>query len=256
MLSGRSKYNKMMVYWKDKYKKDYKYDIKELETHIPSLKTANYENVVSYINYMNDKKDIFYNFYNQSPIRRWSWKLKIRKYQTLDEICKNICETGERLGLSKRFELRQKNPNYNHQGKKEIKIGFGNGSFSPSSKGRPSGPKKSLFNRLQLHAKVVEYISEYNTSQYCNICEHKLQKVIKKESGHSYGGILRCPTCIKFLNRDENAAFNIARICKNNGKNKLEDKTPEKWKNYYVDGKFDEQYKSKNLCAKVMIEKS
>ena len=240
-----------MNYWKEKYKKDKEIDIKELETQIPSLKTSRYENIVSYINYIEDKKEIFYGFYTQKPIRRWSWKLQIRKYQTLDEICKGICETGQRLGKNKRSELRNKN--YIHQGKKQIKIGFGNGSFSPSSKGRPSGPKKALYNRLKLHAQVVDYVSEYNTSQYCNICENKLQKVVKKESGHHYGGILRCQTCVKFLNRDENAAYNIARICKNGGKNELKDKKPEKWKNHYVDEKFDEQYKLKNLSAGITL---
>jgi hypothetical protein len=95
-------------------------------------------------------------------------------------------------------------------------IAYGNGKFPTSYRGARSGPGISLARYLAKTHRVV-MVDEHLTSQTCTKChvrmDHPLVWTVDRESKvlqhKTVHGVLQCPHCQAFRNRDNNASRNI-----------------------------------------------
>jgi transposase len=75
---------------------------------------------------------------------------------------------------------------------------------------------KSLRELLRKYGYEVYLVNEYNTSKKCSLCHNDCEKFMERENPKPYRegkilvhGLLKCKTCQKLWNRDENSSINI-----------------------------------------------
>jgi hypothetical protein len=125
-------------------------------------------------------RDQLLGFYREMKWRRLRWKTRIKRQKAYDTLCSEISN-----------------------GDSNAVIIYGNGSFSSSSRGHASAPKKGLFIELRRRYRNTRLVSEYLTSQVCSNCEGQLDVT-------RHWGLKKCNTiCLTLWNRDVNAARNI-----------------------------------------------
>ena len=94
-------------------------------------------------------------------------------------------------------------------------IAYGDGAFSPSMRGKRSGPTKAIVKAIQKCSVAVVMTDEYLTSQVCNKCKQRnVENVTQKTSKRRVHSVLQCQesTCNVIWNRDVMAANNILDI--------------------------------------------
>ena len=101
-------------------------------------------------------------------------------------------------------------------GKQDPVIAYEAAKFAPSAKGELSVTTTSIFQRCIKHFHVV-VVDEHNTSQVCHRCDQITCPVMS--DGHKNWGRRWCRStnCRTILNRDRNAASNIARCLRGGG---------------------------------------
>ena len=96
-----------------------------------------------------------------------------------------------------------------------IVLVWGNGSFSPTSRGHQAVPNKALRHALREHFPIV-MCSEYKTSQVCGAlgCEGRLghPPCQDKDREGTICGLSQCPDCHVTWNRDVSSALAILKI--------------------------------------------
>lgn len=113
-------------------------------------------------------------------------------------------------------------------------IAYGAARFNPTSKNELSAPTTFVSKRCVKHFPLI-MVDEYNTTKVCYCCNQKLCPVMKNQQ--EVRGLRWCcsTNCRTFLNRDLNAALNIARcfrsgtcrplsLCRNSGRSSVASK--------------------------------
>ena len=95
--------------------------------------------------------------------------------------------------------------------KETVILVWGDGTFSPSTKGHASAPNKRLQRLLSKHIPIVTS-SEYKTSQMSPCCGVRLREL--QSPGRKRVVLKVCPSCQVQWNRDMAAAINIGHIFK------------------------------------------
>ena len=90
---------------------------------------------------------------------------------------------------------------------------YGAAKINPTGRGEISVPVKYVAKVCERHYHTV-YENEYLSSKVCHMCHKRLHPVAikvrnKLHGGYPVRGLLWCPTCKKFVNRDKNATVNI-----------------------------------------------
>jgi hypothetical protein len=99
--------------------------------------------------------------------------------------------------------------------KTDVIVGWGNGSFGPTSKGHAAAPNVALRRSLAPFFPIV-LINEYKTSQMTCCC-HTVGIGLRTDQykqTNKRTTVLQCPTCRSILSRDVNAASNIYQVFK------------------------------------------
>jgi hypothetical protein len=140
---------------------------------------------------------------NSRQAKHLRWRVHIHRMKTLDQVCRAIAGDNPRNTI----------------------VGYGSGSFNPSSPGHKPTPTRDRYikNRLKyVHRLTVLDVWEFNTSQICSCCfaPVKLCGVATRQdpfmtpaniiTNHHF--VRRCtnPRCRTIWQRDVNAARNIA----------------------------------------------
>ncbi len=89
-------------------------------------------------------------------------------------------------------------------------IAYEAAKFAPVGNGESSVPTTSIFPRYTKHFHVV-LVDEHNTSQVCHRCDQITCPVMNDRLLNKELRWCRSTNCRTFLNRDRNAALNIAR---------------------------------------------
>ncbi len=188
--------NKRRAYINNLIKKN-----KQVQQYVDRSETQKVHTVADYKKYLEHELTNLQtnmDFYYQKKITKQGFKAYIRKYQALDQACQRITH-----GTKKR----------------DVLVGYGDGSFSSCSKGHAPGPVKALRTRLCHHAIVID-VDEHLTSQICShpACGHKLKSKKGREEGWKIKGVQVCSNlyvhenALTYWNRDTNAARNIVHV--------------------------------------------
>ena len=101
-------------------------------------------------------------------------------------------------------------------------VAYGSASILPTGQGETSVPVKGVLKVCQRHYNT-HLVNEYLTTKMHAECHSRMHPVANRstnesptnEHKHSVRGLLWCPTCKKFVNRDRNASVNILHVYQN-----------------------------------------
>lgn len=167
-----------------------------------SSKTVSLKNFRDFLAVYSKVYHSLWNHYSQRKYARWRFRLYCLKNKTLDRFFSDLCRDGD--GKCR---------------KSDVLIAYGAAKFQSNAKGETSVPTSNLYKRCTIHYKTT-LVDEFNTSQICYACNHRVTKVIEKTKGElrglKYCRNNDCPHNNKrdalkpvYLKRDLNAALNI-----------------------------------------------
>ncbi|KAI8641543.1 hypothetical protein BD408DRAFT_417986 [Parasitella parasitica] len=169
-------------------------------TELDSLKTGEVSKFLIACRKRIQSYDTMYEFYNSGL---WSSKLKFRCYRKKQKAFSEIVKVFThdsikyRSGASTNVKTTTRNNNsYSRpppldgsvKANKTI-IAYGDGRFSPTMRGKRSGPTKTIIKALQKckenRGVTVQIVDEYLTSQVCNNCKKRNQETMTIVFHHS-----------------------------------------------------------------------
>jgi hypothetical protein len=212
---------------------------RQLFDDMPSLKTANFDQLLDALRYRLDNfAAIVEPFDRQFRYRRLAFSSYRNRQRGIHEICRRFTFGSKKYG-------QPPSPRHQHVADNAARphgfwtpaspidrpyedefqhyiIAFGNGCFGNMRGKRPSAVKK-IFQHLcylsRQHNRQISVlkIDEYLTSQVCAFCDQRRLKNLRERHvagspGPKIHALLRCENCRKVWNRDQMAAKNIKHI--------------------------------------------
>ena len=102
-----------------------------------------------------------------------------------------------------------------HDESKRTVVAFGDGSFSPTMRGKIAGVSRVLLRALRRHDRlghlVLVSVPEFRSSRVCSRCQGMFLENVR-DRGDTLHAVLRCKNCDTTWNRDVNAARNLRAI--------------------------------------------